>query len=147
MRALLQRILHGNVIIHGEEVGRIGRGLCIFLGVGNEDTERDADYLAQKVVLLRIFEDDAGKMNRSLLETGGEALIVSQFTLYGDCAKGRRPSFSRAAAAEKGEKLYSYFVARVSAHGVKTATGKFQARMEVSITNDGPVTLMLESRP
>ena len=146
MRLLLQRVTKGAVASEGEECGRIGAGLCLFLGVAREDTEQDADYLAEKAVGLRIFEDEAGKLNRSLLDARGEILIVSEFTLYGDCAKGKRPSFSRAAAPETAQRLYDYFVGKLKETGLKVATGRFQSKMQVTIVNDGPVTLLLESR-
>ncbi len=146
MRLLVQRIKEGRVTVHGEEIGRTGLGLCLFLAVAKGDTEENADYLAEKALTLRIFEDETGKLNRSLLEVNGELLIVSEFTLYGDCAKGRRPSFTQAASPEEGKKLYEYFVKKLHGRGIKTATGKFRAKMEVAIVNDGPVTLMLESQ-
>jgi len=127
-------------------VGKIGSGVMLLLGVSREDTESDADYLAQKILTLRIFGDEAGKMNRSLMEAGGSMLVISQFTLYGDCRKGRRPSFIQAADPDKGNALYEYFVARVREKGVTVATGRFGAMMAVSLINDGPVTLILESR-
>ena len=133
-------------MVNGSLVGKIGAGLCVLLGVGTEDTERDAEWLAEKIVNLRIFEDEDGKMNRSLLEVGGAALLVSQFTLYGDCRKGRRPSFIEAAPAEEGNKLYGYFVEQVKNSGVETACGVFQAHMSVKIVNDGPVTLILDTK-
>jgi D-tyrosyl-tRNA(Tyr) deacylase len=118
----------------------------VLLGVAREDTEAEADYLADKIVHLRIFEDEAGKMNRSLLESGGEMLIVSQFTLMGDCRKGRRPSFVAAAAPERAQRLYNYFVEQVRIKGISVATGQFKAMMQVTLVNDGPVTLIVESR-
>jgi len=127
-------------------VGKIGSGVMLLLGVSREDTESDADHLAQKIVNLRIFGDEAGRMNRSLLEAGGPMLVISQFTLYGDCRKGRRPSFIQAADPDKGNALYEYFVTRVREKGVTVATGRFGAMMAVSLINDGPVTLILESR-
>jgi D-tyrosyl-tRNA(Tyr) deacylase len=127
-------------------VGKIDGGLCILLGVGVGDAEEDAEWLADKIVNLRIFEDGDGKMNRSLLETGGGVLVVSQFTLYGDCRKGRRPSFVKAASAEEGNRLYEYFVERVKLYGVETECGIFQTHMRVEILNDGPVTLILDTR-
>lgn len=127
-------------------VGQIGPGLLVLLGVSTSDEETDADYLADKITHLRIFQDDAGKMNRSLVDTGGEMLIVSQFTLLGDCRKGRRPSFVEAAAPERAERLYDYFVNRVRLNGISVATGQFQAMMAVSLVNDGPVTLIVESK-
>lgn len=144
MRAVIQRVSESSVTVEGETVGRIGPGLMVLLGVTHEDTEKDADFLVDKIIHLRIFSDDAGKMNRSLLDTGGEMLVVSQFTLYGDCRKGRRPSFIQAADPEKGNALYEYFVGKVREKGVSTATGSFGAMMAVSLVNDGPVTLILE---
>jgi D-tyrosyl-tRNA(Tyr) deacylase len=145
MRALLQRVRRAHVEVSGETVGSIGSGLALFLGVAKGDTEADAGYLVDKVTQLRIFEDDAGKMNRSLIDVGGELLVVSQFTLYGDCSRGRRPSFDQAAPAEDARRLYEYFVSRARQSGVTTATGQFQADMMVYIENDGPVTVMCES--
>ena len=145
MRAVVQRVAEADVAVDGKTVGEIGKGLCVLLGVGVGDNERDAEWLADKVVNLRIFEDADGRMNLSLLETGGSALIVSQFTLYGDCRKGRRPSFVGAASAEDGNLLYECFVEQVRRRGVETACGMFQTHMMVKIVNDGPVTLMLES--
>ena len=146
MRAVVQRVSESAVTVDGEVVGRIGCGLLVLLGVTHEDTEKDAVFLAEKIVNLRIFSDDAGKMNRSLLDTGGGMLVVSQFTLYGDCRKGRRPSFIQAADPDKGDALYQYFVEKVRERGVTTATGRFGAMMAVSLVNDGPVTLILESK-
>lgn len=134
------------MIVAGEEIARAGPGLCLFLGVAKGDTKEAADQLAAKAAELRIFEDEAGRLNRSLAEVHGEVLVVSEFTLYGDCSKGRRPSFSRAALPREAEALYDYFVERLRNIGLKVATGKFQAKMEVSITNDGPVTFILDSR-
>jgi len=119
-------------------------GLCLFLGIAREDTKENADGLAQKIVGLRIFEDDSGKFNRSLSDVNGEILIVSEFTLYGDCSKGKRPSFSRAAPLQEAEVLYNYFVQKLKDQSLKVATGKFQAKMDVHIINDGPVTFLLE---
>ena len=132
--------------VSGETTGAIGPGLLVLLGVGAEDEERDADYLAEKIVHLRIFEDDDGKMNRSLADTGGEMLVVSQFTLLGDCRKGRRPSFVAAAPPEKAIRLYERFVQQVRHKKIEVATGRFQAMMDVRLTNAGPVTLIVESR-
>ena len=146
MRAVVQRATKARVSVDGRIVGEIGAGLCVFLGVGVEDTTCDAEWMADKIVNLRIFEDDDGKMNRSLLETGGRALLVSQFTLYGDCRKGRRPSFTKAASAEDGNRLYEYFMEQVKNKGVGTARGVFGAHMAVEIANDGPVTLILDSK-
>lgn len=145
MRALIQRVTSASVRVDGAIVGEIGAGVLVLIGVAKPDTVADAEYLAEKVVYLRIFSDDAGKMNRSLLDTGGVLLAVSQFTLYGDCRKGRRPGFDAAAPAEQGRALYEHFVAAVRRAGVGVETGTFQAHMEVSLVNDGPVTLMLES--
>ncbi len=146
MRLLIQRVSEANVTIEGSEVGAIGPGLCLFLGVAKDDTEEDSTYLAQKAVDLRIFEDDEGKFNRTLVNVGGEILVVSQFTLYGDCTKGRRPSFSHAAAPEEAERLYRHFVAQLRAKSPKVATGQFQAKMDVSLVNDGPVTFIIDSK-
>lgn len=146
MRALVQRVQAGSVAIDGKVTGKIGKGVVILLGVTHDDRESDAEFLAAKCANLRIFPDDGGNMNRSLLEVGGEALIVSQFTLYADTRKGRRPSFIDAARPEVSEPLYRRFVELVAGHGVKVATGEFGAMMLVQIENDGPVTIMLESR-
>ncbi len=146
MRVLIQRIKEGRVTIDGKEISRIQAGVCLFLGIANGDTKENADYLAEKVVALRIFEDEAGKFNRSILDVQGEVLTISEFTLYGDCSKGRRPSFSRAAPPQEAEPLYHYFVQRLKVLGLKVATGRFQAKMEVNIINQGPVTFILDSR-
>ena len=146
MRALLQRVTFGSVRIDGELIGKIGTGLVILLGVKNGDTEAEAEYLAAKCVHLRIFDDDAGNMNRSLLEIGGEVLVISQFTLYGNTRKGRRPSFIEAARPEISEPLYEKFVEAIRKFRVNVETGRFGAMMLVEIHNDGPVTLMLESK-
>jgi D-tyrosyl-tRNA(Tyr) deacylase len=145
MRAVVQRVTQGSVTVQEETVGRIGAGLLVLLGVSDDDDPRDADRMAAKIVNLRIFEDEAGKMNRSLLDDRGEMLVVSQFTLYGDCRKGRRPSFVKAAGPEKGEALYLRFVQQVRNQGVTVATGRFRSRMAVALVNDGPVTLLVES--
>jgi D-tyrosyl-tRNA(Tyr) deacylase len=129
-----------------QTVGQIGPGLLVLLGVSTSDDEVDADYLANKITHLRIFQDGVGKMNRSVLETGGEMLVVSQFTILGNCRKGRRPSFVQAAAPKKAKRLYDYFVNRVRLTGISVATGQFQAMMAVSLVNDGPVTLIVESK-
>ena len=146
MKALLQRVTGASVSLGNEEVGRIGRGLVVFLGVANEDTERDVQYLAQKIVNLRIFSDKAGKFNLSALDIGGELLLVSQFTLLADTRKGRRPSFIEAAPPAQAEELFEYFVGQARATGLKVETGRFQAYMQVEIHNDGPVTILLDSR-
>lgn len=145
MRAVLQRVRKSSVSVSGKVVGEIGGGILALLGAGPEDSEKEARTMAEKIVHLRIFPDEAGKMNRSLLETGGEMLIVSQFTLYGDCRKGRRPSFTGAAPPEAAEALIQKFIEEVEKLGVPTATGEFGAMMEVELINDGPVTLILDS--
>ena len=147
MRALIQRVTKGSVSIDGKIVGEIGPGLVILFGVTHSDTEKDAVYLAEKVANLRIFCDEEGKMNRSLIESGGEALVVSQFTLYGDCRKGRRPGFSEAALPAQAIPLYEKFVALMKEHlGKDVPTGEFGADMLVALENDGPVTFMVESK-
>jgi len=145
MRALLQRVTQASVVVQGSVVGEIGAGLLILLGVAKPDTAADADYLADKVLNLRIFSDADGKMNRSVLDIGGSLLVVSQFTLYGDCRKGRRPGFDAAALAEQARALYESFVEIARRSGLRVETGVFQAHMEVALVNDGPVTLMLET--
>jgi D-aminoacyl-tRNA deacylase len=146
MLAVVQRVSKSSVTVNGSVKGSIGRGLMVLLGVETDDTEVDADYLAQKITGLRIFNDEAGKMNRSLVDSAGRMLVVSQFTLMGDCRKGRRPSFIRAAPPEQGERLYKRFVETVRGLDVVVETGVFGAMMEVSLVNDGPVTLIVESR-
>jgi len=146
MRAVVQRVSEASVRVAGEEVGRIDRGILILLGVGQRDGLEDARYMAEKVVHLRIFADEQGKMNRSLLDVGGGLLAVSQFTLWGDCRKGRRPSFVAAAEPAKAEALYEAFIDHARSLGVTVATGRFQEMMEVSLVNDGPVTLLLDSK-
>jgi D-tyrosyl-tRNA(Tyr) deacylase len=146
MIAVLQRVTSGRVTVDGTEVGSIGAGLVIFLGVMAEDEEADGEFLAQKIAGFRIFNDDEKKMNRSIQEVGGEALVVSQFTLCADWRKGRRPSFVHAAPPEKGEKLYLDFVQRLREQDVHVATGVFGAMMEVELVNDGPVTFVLDSK-
>ena len=141
----MQRVSQASVSIRGETVGSIGPGLVVLLGIHNEDTEQEIKWMTDKIVHLRIFEDESGKMNRSLVDIGKEMLIVSQFTLYGDCRKGRRPGYSSAAPPEKAEPMYRKFIELVKKHKIKTATGQFQEMMEVSITNSGPVTLLLDS--
>ena len=146
MRACVQRVSSAGVTVAGETVGAIGQGLLVLLGVADDDTVDDARYLCGKTIDLRIFEDDDGKMNRSLADVGGGMLVVSQFTLLGDCRKGRRPSFVHAAPPELGEQLYEAFVAAVAARGIEVATGRFRAQMDVALVNDGPVTILLDSR-
>ena len=146
MKALLQRVTEASVSVGGEVVGRIGRGLVVFVGVASEDTEKDAQYLVEKVVNLRIFSDEAGKFNLSALDIRGELLVVSQFTLLADTRKGRRPSFVEAAPPAQAEQLFEQFVEEARATGLKVETGRFQQYMQVEIRNDGPVTILLDSR-
>lgn len=146
MLAVIQRVISSEVRVGDDVVGQIGTGILVLLGISHSDEEKDADYLADKVVHLRIFDDDDGKMNLSLVETGGEIMVVSQFTLLGNCRKGRRPSFVEAAPPERAENLYEYFVDQLRLKAVPVATGRFQAKMAVSLVNDGPVTLILESK-
>ena len=146
MRAVLQRVRQARVRVGDEVTGEIGRGLLVLLGVAHGDTPAQARWLAEKVVGLRIFQDDDGKMNRDVSEAGGGVLVVSQFTLYGDCRKGRRPSFIDAAGPETAIPLYEAFVNTVRAQGVPTATGRFGAMMQVELVNDGPVTLIVDSK-
>ena len=145
MRAVIQRVSRAQVKVNGQITGQIGRGLLVLLGVGSADDEQAARHLAEKIAHLRVFEDDEGKMNRSLLETRGAVLAVSQFTLYGDCRKGRRPSFDRAARPELARALYEKFVERLQEQSVPVEQGVFQALMEVELVNDGPVTLLLDT--
>jgi D-tyrosyl-tRNA(Tyr) deacylase len=146
VRAVVQRVARAEVRVGGEVVGRIARGLLALVAAGEGDGDADADWLADKVVQLRIFPDEAGQMNRGLAEVGGALLAVSQFTLYGDCRKGRRPSFVRALAPGPAEALYERFVARSRAAGVPVETGRFRADMQVELINEGPVTLLLDSK-
>ncbi len=146
VKALLQRVTGASVSVGGEEVGRIGQGLVVFVGVAGGDTEKEAQYLAQKTVNLRIFADEAGKFDLSALDIKGELLIVSQFTLLADTRKGRRPSFVEAAPPEKAESLFEQFVEQVRASRLKVETGRFRQYMRVEINNDGPVTILLDSR-
>ena len=146
MKALVQRVKYARVGVAGEIVGEIGPGVLILLGVGRNDTDVETAFVADKCANLRIFEDEAGKMNRSVLDVGGAALVVSQFTLYGDASHGRRPSFSEAAPPELAEKLYRKFADLLRNTGLTVATGRFRAEMEVELCNDGPVTIMVESR-
>jgi len=144
MRTVIQRVSHGSVTVDGKRVSEIGPGLVILVGVGKGDAEAQADWMAEKIANLRIFEDEAGKMNRSVIEAGGSALVVSQFTLYANTEKGRRPSFIEAALPEEAEPLVAYFAKRLQFHGVPVQTGIFRAVMLVEIHNDGPVTIILE---
>lgn len=146
MRAVLQRTDRSSVSVDGQPVAAIGPGLTVLLGVGHGDTEKDAIYLADKVVNLRIFPDDAGKMNLSLLDVAGELLVISQFTLYGDCRKGKRPSFDTAASPQLAQELYQKFIGSCRDYGIKTYQGKFQTEMVVSLDNHGPVTILLDSK-
>jgi len=146
MLACIQKVSRAQVTVAGEVCGRIGRGLLVLLGVAHDDTEADARLLARKAAGLRIFEDDQGKMNLGLAEVGGAMLVVSQFTLLGDCRKGRRPSFTAAAAPETAEALYEVFVQAVADSGLEVATGQFRQHMDVELVNDGPVTLILDSQ-
>jgi len=146
MRAVLQRVTEARVTVADEITGQIGRGVLVLLGVEQGDSTEDVQQLADKLIALRFFDDADGKMNLSLTDIGGEVLVVSQFTLLGDCRKGRRPSFTAAAPPELAEQLYEQFVAAVGIKGIRVATGKFRAEMLVSLVNDGPVTLLLDSR-
>jgi len=146
MRACVQRVSQASVTVAGEITGRIECGLLVLLGVASGDTDDDAHQLAQKIVELRIFNDNDGKMNRSLLDTGGAVLVVSQFTLLGDCRKGRRPSFTEAAPPNEAQRLYEKFVSAVAGQGVRVETGRFREHMDVALVNDGPVTLLLDTR-
>ncbi|MGC2648182.1 MAG: D-aminoacyl-tRNA deacylase [Candidatus Sulfotelmatobacter sp.] len=145
MRAVVQRVSRAQVTVNGEVTGQIGLGMLVLLGVGRDDTQTDASYLARKIAGLRIFEDDNGKMNRSLLDVGGSVLAVSQFTLYANVSRGNRPSFDAAAPAEKARQLYEFFVAEIRTAGFVCETGRFQEMMKVELTNEGPVTILLDS--
>jgi D-aminoacyl-tRNA deacylase len=145
MRAVVQRVSRARVTVGNDAVGDIGRGLLVLLGVGHEDSEADAEYLADKIIGLRVFEDDNGKMNKAVGEAEGRVLAVSQFTLYGDVRRGKRPSFDAAAPPQKARALYEYFVERIRAAGLGCETGKFQEMMQVELVNDGPVTILLDS--
>ena len=146
MRAVLQRVKNAKVEVNGEIVGAIGASVLVLLGVSKTDSEADAEFLAEKIVNLRIFPDDAGKMNRSITDAGGAILVVSQFTIYGDCSKGRRPGFDAAAPPDRARELYEYFVQRVTTFNLNVQTGVFQAHMDVSLVNDGPVTFIVDSK-
>jgi D-tyrosyl-tRNA(Tyr) deacylase len=146
MRAVVQRVSHASVKVNHEITGKIAEGLLVLLGVAHEDAQSDADYLAAKIAGLRIFEDEEGKMNRSVADTGGAILAVSQFTLFGDVRKGKRPSFDAAARPERARELYEYFVAQIRALGLRCETGRFQEMMEVELVNQGPVTILLDSK-
>lgn len=146
MRVLLQRAKDASVTVDGEMTGSIQKGYVLLVGITHEDSEKDADYIAKKIAGLRIYEDEEGKMNRSIDETGGAILSVSQFTLYGNVEKGRRPSFINAARPEHAEPLWSYFNERLQSEGLRVETGRFGAMMDVQLTNDGPVTLLIESK-
>lgn len=146
MRIIIQRVNEASVKVGGEVIGQIGKGMLVLLGVGKEDTERDVAYLVEKTFGIRIFEDDAEKVNLSISDIDGEILVVSQFTLYGDCRKGRRPSFDKAAPPERAEILYELFINSLRARGAKVASGRFRAAMYVHLVNWGPVTLMLDSK-
>ncbi len=145
MKVVIQRVKQSSVKIENRTIGQTGSGLLVLLGVATGDHQDDADYLVNKIANLRIFEDENGKMNRSLLETGGEMMVVSQFTLLADCRKGRRPSFVNAAEPEVATELYEYFVSRARNLGLTVATGRFRAMMEVALINEGPVTIIIES--
>jgi len=146
VRAVVQRVHNAGVEVNGKTVGEIGHGLVVFLGVGREDETADSDYLAGKISGLRIFEDDQGLMNLSVRDIGGQVLSISQFTLYGDCRKGKRPGFSAAARPEQAEKLYEDFCEKLREAGLTVVTGRFQETMRIFVDNDGPVTLLLDSK-
>ena len=145
MRAVVQRVSRSKVTVNGEVTGEIGPGMLVLLGVGKEDTRVEADYLVEKTVGLRIFEDADGKMNRSVVDVGGAVLAVSQFTLYGDVRRGKRPSFDAAAPPQQARELYEYFVEKIRAAGLRCETGRFQEMMRVELVNEGPVTILLDS--
>jgi D-tyrosyl-tRNA(Tyr) deacylase len=145
MRAVVQRVSSAQVTVQGEVTGKISRGIAVLVAIGNDDTKSDADYLADKIVRLRIFEDDNGKMNLAVSDIRGGILVVSQFTLYGDVRRGKRPSFDAAAPPQRARELYEYFVERIRATGLACATGRFQETMQVELVNDGPVTILLDS--
>jgi D-tyrosyl-tRNA(Tyr) deacylase len=145
MRAVIQRVSHASVTVNGQVVGKVDAGLLVLLGISKSDRESDADYLIDKIVGMRIFEDEQGKMNRSVAEVAGAILMVSQFTLYGDVRRGKRPSFDEAARPEEARRLYEYAVTKIREAGLRCQTGEFQAMMKVSLVNDGPVTILLDS--
>jgi len=145
MRAVVQRVSRAQVVIDGEIAGQIGLGVLILLGVGHDDTEADANYLAEKIAGLRVFEDERGKMSRSVQDVGGSVLAVSQFTLYGDVRRGKRPSFDSAAPPERARHLYEFFVEQIRSTGLRCETGRFQEKMKVELVNEGPVTILLDS--
>ena len=145
MRAVVQRVSRAQVSVNGEITGEIGLGLLVLLGVGRDDSEADATYLAEKIAGLRVFEDDQGKMNRDVQQAGGSVLVASQFTLYGDVRKGKRPSFDAAAPPKKARQLYEFFVEQIRAAGLRCETGRFQETMKVELVNEGPVTILLDS--
>lgn len=145
MRAVVQRVSQAGVTVQGEQVAQIGHGLLVLLGVCGGDTDAEAEYIADKIAGLRIFDDQSGRMNRSVTDCGGAVLLVSQFTLYGDCRRGRRPSFTQAAAPQEAERLYQAVAQRLRAPGLEVQTGRFGAEMAVSLVNDGPVTLLIDS--
>ncbi|WP_024621045.1 D-aminoacyl-tRNA deacylase [Metaclostridioides mangenotii] len=145
MRSVVQRVSSSSVTVDGDVIGKIDKGLMVLLGVTHDDTSKDVDYMIDKILNLRIFEDEDDKMNLSLKDIGGELLVVSQFTLYGDCRKGRRPSFTNAAKPDLADKLYEEFIAKAKSQGLNVGTGQFGAHMMVDLTNDGPVTILLDS--
>jgi D-tyrosyl-tRNA(Tyr) deacylase len=145
MRAVIQRVSSASVQVGAKLTGEIGAGILVFLGIHHNDGEPEIKWMTDKISNLRIFDDSTGKMNHSLIDTGGSILVVSQFTLYGDCRKGRRPGYSAAAPPEQANALYEQFISQLAANGIKTASGKFQTHMDVSLVNDGPVTLLLDS--
>jgi D-aminoacyl-tRNA deacylase len=145
MRAVVQRVKKARVEVGGRTVGEVGKGLLVFLGVGHDDREQEGEFLANKIAHLRIFSDEQGLMNRSVIETEGSILVVSQFTLWGDCRKGRRPSFIRAAPPDKARALYEDFIHRLRGKGLAVATGEFQEMMDVHLVNDGPVTILVDT--
>ena len=145
MRAVVQRVQRAKVTVSGKSCGEIGAGLLVLLGMGQDDSEPSADYLAEKIAGLRIFDDEAGRMNRAVAEIGGAVLVVSQFTLFGDVRRGKRPSFDAAARPENAQRLYEYFVEKLRTAGLRCETGRFQETMQVELVNDGPVTILLDS--